>query len=77
MCIQPPSDVIGHDEDNAGPDESEFDDERVEVGRRPDDGITENIVSKNLTFVLHLFRFLDRVQEAVASAVCVAKQFVL
>ena len=69
--------MIGHDEDHAGSDESKFNDERVEVGRRPDNGVTEDIVSINFALVLHLFRFLDRVQEAVARAVCVAEQFVL
>ncbi len=44
MQCEPASDVSPHDECDAGPDEVVLDDERIQVGRALDQGVTQKVV---------------------------------
>ena len=60
--------MIGHDEDDAGADEGELDDERVEVGRRLGDQPAQDVQLEVLASLLVLLGLLDAVQKWVARA---------
>ena len=60
--------MIGHDEDDAGADEGELDDERVEVGRRLGDQAAQDVQLEVLASLLVLLGLLDPVQKWVARA---------
>ena len=60
--------MIGHDEDDAGADEGELDDERVEVGRRLGDQAAQDVQLEVLASLLVLLGLLDAVQKWVARA---------
>ena len=64
----PSSDVAGHDEHYAGPDESKLDDERVQVWRRLCHQPAQDVQLEVLAGLLFLLGQLDAVKKGVAGA---------
>ena len=68
------SDVICHDESDAGADEGELDDEGIQVGSRPYDGLAQYILPELLADVLKLLLIFDSVKKGVAVRVTVLRR---
>ncbi len=66
------SDMIGHDEHNACPDERELDDEGVEIGSRSCNCFTQNVQTELIANFVNHFGSFDPVQKYVAAVAAVS-----